>query len=171
MHRELLHRDARISKGTAPTLSNVLVLKQCNCQQTQVLSTSDESAMKNEPVSCRILIVDNSALMLRAMVQLFQPYGFELLTASTADEALRLSVEFQPHAIYVGLTPDNNDCCELPRRLRLVYGLRQTMCAGLIRPEDKSRRTRPLQKGGFDYFLSRTPTMSEIVAKLTAIDR
>lgn len=123
--------------------------------------------MPFNPTRCRILIVDSSMEVLALMSNLFRPYGFDLIVTSTADDAVRQAVEFQPHAVYMGLEYHDCNGWELAGRLRKVQGMTQSMFVGLCEREQGWQSQDGVGSSGFDRYLQKPPCMRDIVAAMT----
>jgi DNA-binding response OmpR family regulator len=123
--------------------------------------------MAQKPIRCRILIVDSSLEMLSLMSNLFRPYGFDLIVTSSADDAVSQAIQFQPHAVYMGLEYQDCDGWELVGRLRRVPGMKRTMFVGLIDRRKGWQSEDEKGSYGFDYYFPKPPRMRDIVAAMT----
>lgn len=123
--------------------------------------------MPSEPPRCRILIVDPSIEMLALMANLFQPYGFDLIATSSAEDAVRQAAHFLPHAIYMGLEFDSCNGWELAERFRGMTGMDKTMLVGLCDREQGWQSRDGKGSYGFDYYVPKPPRMVDVVAALT----
>ena len=127
-----------------------------------------QGTSKNSSTTSRILVVDDENSISDLIATSLRFVGFEVRTAATGAEALRVAEEFKPHALILDvMLPDTNgfDVC---RQLRIdghsVGVLFLTAKDGM---EDK---VAGLTIGGDDY-MTKPFSLEELVARLRALLR
>lgn len=126
-------------------------------------------AVPQPNTNCRLMLVDSSVAMLALLIDTFRPYRFELITASTAEDAVRRAAIFLPHAVYMGLEYDDCNGWELAMRLRRIEGMKRTMLVGLCDCKERKHGLDRVGSHGFDHYFPKPPRMADIVATLTKV--
>lgn len=115
----------------------------------------------------KILVIDDSATFRGELRQALEDYGYEVLTAASGEEGLRVAADARPHAIIVdGLLP-GIDGAAVVRRVRLDGALRRTPCLFLTASEDEGGELRALDAGA-DAFVRKEDDVDVILARLAA---
>jgi DNA-binding response OmpR family regulator len=100
----------------------------------------------------RVLVVDDHPEIARSSALLLQLAGFEVLTAYTGRDALKLVAEFHPHVALLDIGLPDLDGYEVARRLRADRTLRMmTLIAITAYGAEEDRRLG--LAAGFNHFL------------------
>jgi two-component system NtrC family sensor kinase len=120
--------------------------------------------------STTILIIDDSATFREELRRACRVSGYEVLTAETGAEGLRLAATHRPNAIIVdGVLPDF-DGGTVIRRLRLDAALRSTPCLLLTGTQDRQAELVALDAGA-DAFVRKEEDIAIVLARLAALLR
>jgi len=120
--------------------------------------------------STTILIIDDSATFREELRRACRVSGYEVLTAETGAEGLRLAATHRPNAIIVdGVLPDV-DGGTVIRRLRLDAALRSTPCLLLTGTQDRRAELVALDAGA-DAFVRKEEDIAIVLARLAALLR
>ncbi len=100
---------------------------------TRAISSLTEKALKTHKTSAKILVVDDEITILELFKQFLEVLGFEVLTASSGQEALRLFAQHQEEVVLLVsdyfLTDTKGD--ELVRKIKeITPGLPVIFCTG-----------------------------------------
>jgi two-component system, NtrC family, sensor kinase len=115
----------------------------------------------------RILVIDDSATVRQILRDVLEPNGYEVLTASSGLEGLRLAATGRADAVVVdGGLPDI-DGATVIRRLRLDAALRGLPCLLLTGSDDVNAELGALDAGA-DAFVRKDADPGVVVAKLSA---
>jgi two-component system KDP operon response regulator KdpE len=112
----------------------------------------------------RVLVCDDETQILRALRVVLRDAGFEVLPASTAEEALDLGATRSPDAAIVDLVLPDADGIEVTRRLREWSTMPIIVLSALGEEEQK---VRALEAGADDY-VTKPFGPRELVARLNA---
>ncbi|WLI87687.1 response regulator [Massilia sp. R2A-15] len=116
----------------------------------------------------RVLVVDRNPEMLDLLGTLLEHHGCAVACAASADQALALAPEFQPHAVCSGLVLGGVDGFTLASRLRALPETAASLLiavSGRHHPDDKASA----RAAGFDHFVVKPFILDEVVAPLLAL--
>jgi DNA-binding response OmpR family regulator len=117
-----------------------------------------------------VLVVDESSPFRDELARTLRSEGYEVLTAATGEEGLRLAAESRPNAILVdGILP-RMDGATLIRRVRLDPVLRRTPCVMLTETDDAAAELRALDAGA-DLFVKKDEEPDIVMARVKAVLR
>jgi DNA-binding response OmpR family regulator len=117
-----------------------------------------------------VLIIDDSATLREELRRVCQEAGYEVLTAETGSDGLRIAAAERPDAIIVdGVLPDVEGRTVI-RRIRLDAALRGMPCLLLTGADDHRAELRALESGA-DAFVRKENDVSVVVARLAALLR
>lgn len=120
--------------------------------------------MQSEPL---VLAVDDEPAALRVVRLCLRDEGFRVLTASGADEALRLAEQYRPNVAVLDVMMPGTDGLELMRELRARNNLPVILLTGRASDRDK---VHGLDLGADDY-LVKPVNPEELGARLRAVLR
>ena len=112
----------------------------------------------------RVLLVDDEPQILRFLVPLLETGGYEVVSAATAHDALRLSAARPPDAILLDLGLPDLDGQELLRRLRVFF---HGAIIILSARESAAEKITALDAGADDY-VEKPFDVGELLARLRA---
>jgi two-component system, cell cycle response regulator DivK len=123
--------------------------------------------MAGEP----ILIVDDNPANLKLVRVLLATEGYEVRTATTADEALSVLGAFRPRLILMDVQLPGMDGLELTRRLKAAPATRDTAIVALTAYAMKGDEERALAAGCDGYIAKPidTRTLPDIVARYVRV--
>lgn len=98
-----------------------------------------------------ILIVDDNSINLKLVRVLLQGEGYEVRTATDAEEALEVLADFQPRLIIMDLQLPGMDGLELTRRLRQDHALRDCVVLAVTAYAMKGDEQKALDAGCDGY--------------------
>jgi two-component system OmpR family response regulator len=116
----------------------------------------------------RILVVDDESSISDLIATSLRFVGFDVRTAATGAEALRVSEEFEPHAIILDVMLPDIDGFEVCRQIR-NEGLHVGVLFLSAKDEMKDK-VQGLTIGGDDY-MTKPFSLEELVARLRALLR
>ena len=117
-----------------------------------------------------VLLIDDSTTFREELRDLLEGGGYQVLTARSGEEGLRLAAVHRPAAIIVdGVMPGMNGLT-LIRKVRLDAALRATPCLLLTGSEDRAAELRALDAGA-DAFVRKEEDVQVILARLAAVLR
>jgi DNA-binding response OmpR family regulator len=120
--------------------------------------------------STTILIIDDSVTFREELRRACREAGYEVLTAETGAEGLRLAATQRPNAIIVdGILP-GDDGGSVIRRLRLDVALRSTPCLLLTGTQGPQAELVALDAGA-DAFVRKEEDTTVVLARLAALLR
>ncbi len=114
-----------------------------------------------------VLLIDDSLTFREAVRGMLEGAGYEVVTANTGEEGLRLAALRPPAAIVVDGVMPGISGITLIRKVRLDAALRDTPCLLLTGSEDHDAELRALDAGA-DAFVRKEEDMQVILARLTA---
>jgi two-component system, NtrC family, sensor kinase len=117
-----------------------------------------------------ILLIDDSATFRDELRTACESAGYQVLTASSGEEGLRLAGAHRPNAIVVDGMLSGIDGAAVIRHLRLDAVLRDVPCVLLTGSEDKNAELRAFDAGA-DAFVRKEEDLEVILAKLAAVLR
>jgi DNA-binding response OmpR family regulator len=117
-----------------------------------------------------VLVIDDSATFREELRRACQEEGYQVLTAASGDEGMRIVAGQRPAAVVVdGVLPDM-DGATVIRRMRLDAALRGIPCLLLTASEDRGAELRALDAGA-DAFVRKDEDVAVVLAKLAAVLR
>jgi two-component system NtrC family sensor kinase len=117
-----------------------------------------------------VLVIDDSVTFREELKEALEATGYEVVTAGTGEEGLRVAADVRPGAIVVdGMLP-GIDGPAVVRRIRLDAVLRGTPCLLLTASEERDAELRALDSG-VDAFVRKDEEIDVIRARLAAILR
>jgi two-component system, OmpR family, KDP operon response regulator KdpE len=114
-----------------------------------------------------VLAVDDEAPMLRLIKLELSNRGFRVVTASTAEDALKIAEQQRPDVVVLDLMMPDISGLELMRRMRERTQVPVLLLTGMARDEDKIKG---LEMGADDY-LVKPFNPSELTARVRAVLR
>ena len=133
-----------------------------------VIDKNPTQQSTNNASTSRILVVDDESSISELIATSLKFVGFDVRTAATGAEALRVAEEFKPHALILDvMLPDLNgfEVCEKLRNEGQDVGVLFLTAKDAI--EDK---VYGLTRGGDDY-MTKPFSLEELVARLKALLR
>jgi two-component system KDP operon response regulator KdpE len=118
-------------------------------------------------VSRRVLVCDDEGQILRALRIVLRDAGFDVVPASTAQEALDAAALHPPDAAIIDLVLPDGDGVEVTRSLREWTDVPILVLSAV---DDEDEKVRALQAGADDY-VTKPFGPKELVARLEAILR
>lgn len=112
----------------------------------------------------RVLLVDDEPQILRFLVPLLETGGFDVVTAPTAREALRLAAARPPEAILLDLGLPDMDGQELLRQLRLFF----RGAIVILSARDRAGEKITALDAGADDYVEKPFDVGELLARLRA---
>jgi DNA-binding response OmpR family regulator len=116
-----------------------------------------------------VLVIDDSRTF-REILKVSLEAHYDVLTAATGEEGLRIAAEKRPHAIIVDGVLPGMDGATVIRRIRLDAALRRTPCVMLTGTEDSAEELRALDAGA-DAFIQKSEDMHIALARVGAVLR
>jgi two-component system, NtrC family, sensor kinase len=117
-----------------------------------------------------VLVVDDSVTFREQLRAALVTAGYQVVTAATGEEGLRLAADVRPGAVLVDGVLPGIDGATVVRRLRLDAALRRTPCLLLTASEDPGAELRALDSGA-DDFARKEEDVGVILARLAAVMR
>jgi two-component system OmpR family response regulator len=129
-----------------------------------------ESAMTNESdlATQRVLVVDDEKSISELITTSLRFVGFDVRTAATGAEALRVAEEFKPHALILDVMLPDLDGFEVCRQLR--ESGQEVGVLFLTAKDSTDDKIKGLTLGGDDY-VTKPFSLEELVARLRALLR
>jgi CheY-like chemotaxis protein len=113
----------------------------------------------------KILIVEDSKFFLKAITSVFEKEKFEVRTASTGEEAIRIAQqEDPPDVILLDMILPRLDGMMVLRMLRSFDKLRDIPVIVLSGNASEQDRSEAMKLGVVDYFLKDSTPVSELVS-------
>jgi DNA-binding response OmpR family regulator len=117
-----------------------------------------------------VLVIDDSRTFRETLRVSLEEAHYDVLTAATGEEGLRIAAEKRPHAIIVDSLLPGMDGATVIRRIRLDAALRRTPCVMLTGTEDPAEELRALDAGA-DAFIQKNEDMHIALARVGAVLR
>lgn len=111
-----------------------------------------------------ILVVDDAWLNRELMEGIFSVHGFQVVTASSADEALKQVVEVTPDVVLIDIRMPEIDGYELCRTMKADQSLKDTPVVLMTALEIEEKTRRAAREAGADDVISRGAPVDDIVA-------
>ena len=123
---------------------------------------------ENEVAVQRVLVVDDEKSISELITTSLRFVGFEVRTAATGAEALRVAEEFKPHALILDVMLPDLDGFEVCRQLR--DSGQEVGVLFLTAKDSTEDKIKGLTLGGDDY-VTKPFSLEELVARLRALLR
>ena len=123
-----------------------------------------------EGATPRILVVDDSATFRCTLKAALEARGYEVTTAESGEEGLRLAAGLRPRAVIVDGVLPGMDGASVVRRLRQDAALRRTPTILLTASEDPKGELQALDAGA-DAYVRKEEELSVILTRLSAVLR
>jgi DNA-binding response OmpR family regulator len=122
------------------------------------------------PAQRSVLVIDDSVTFREQLRQLLTDAGYEVQTAATGEEGLRVAAARPPSAIVVDGVLPGIDGATVIRRVRLDATLRNVPCLLLTAADDYATELQILDAGA-DAFVRKQENLAVVLAKLSAVLR
>ena len=99
----------------------------------------------------KVLVVDDTPEAVELLVEFLSSKGYEVLTATSGEEALRRVKEDRPHLVLLDIHMPKMDGMEVLRRIREIDPEMGVIMATAVNEEDVGRKA--LELGAFDYIV------------------
>jgi CheY-like chemotaxis protein len=113
----------------------------------------------------KVLVVDDQSVNRSVLVNLLEPFGFEVLEATNGLDALDKAREFKPHVIFMDLVMTVMDGFEATRRLRMSPDFKDVVVIAVSASVFDFNRQQS-REVGCDDFLSKPVREAELLEKL-----
>jgi len=117
-----------------------------------------------------VLLIDDSKTFREELKQALSSAGYEVITAATGEEGLRLAASHRPDALIVDGVMPGIDGATVIRRVRLDVALRGMPCLLLTASDEHGAELRALEAGA-DAFVLKEEEMEVILARFGAMLR
>ena len=117
-----------------------------------------------------VLVIDDSTTFREELKELFENEGYQVLTAASGEEGVRLAVQFRPNAVVVDGVLPGIDGATTIRRLRSEVSVATIPCLFLTGSSHAASELAALEAGA-DSFLSKDAGKDLILARLGAMLR
>ena len=140
-----------------------------------VVSRAKELVRRKSPVQTHsapttVLVIDDSVTYREELASALLGAGYNVVTAVSGEEGLRVAADRRPSAILVDGVLPGIDGATVIRRVRLDAALRAVPCVLLTASEGAGAELRALDAGA-DAFVRKDAEMEVILAKLAAVLR
>ena len=99
----------------------------------------------------KVLVVDDTPEAVELLVEFLSSKGYEVLTATNGEEALRRVKEDRPHLVLLDIHMPKMDGMEVLRRIREIDPEMGVIMVTAVNEEDVGRQA--LELGAFDYIV------------------
>jgi len=99
----------------------------------------------------KVLVVDDDPKAVELLVEFLSTKGYEVLTATSGEEALRRVKEDRPHLVLLDVEMPKMNGMETLRRIREIDPEMGVIMATGVNEEDVGRKA--LEMGAFDYIV------------------
>ena len=99
----------------------------------------------------KVLVVDDEPAAVELLVEFLSTKGYEVLTATSGEEALRRVKEDRPHLVLLDVQMPKMNGLEVLRRIREIDPEMGVIMATGVNEEDVGRKA--LELGAFDYIV------------------
>ncbi|WP_432825039.1 response regulator [Dactylosporangium sp. CA-092794] len=117
-----------------------------------------------------VLVIDDSRTYRELLRHTLEPAGYEVTTAASGEEGLRIAAARPPDAIIVDGVLPGIDGATVIRRVRLDAALRNVPCLLLTAADDYTTELQILEAGA-DAFVRKQEDLAVVLAKLAAVLR
>jgi len=143
--------------------------------QSYVVARALELVREKEPENklaqvATVLVIDDSPTFREELRALFEKSGYEVVTAGTGEEGLRVAVDVRPTVIVVDGALPGIDGPTVIRRVRADAALRTTPCVLLTASEEPSGELMALDAGA-DAYVRKEESTDIILARVSAVMR
>ena len=135
---------------------------------TATLDREPTMTPENDVATQRVLVVDDEKSISELITTSLRFVGFDVRTAATGAEALRVAEEFQPHALILDVMLPDLDGFEVCRQLR--ESGQEVGVLFLTAKDSTDDKIKGLTLGGDDY-VTKPFSLEELVARLRALLR
>ena len=111
----------------------------------------------------RVLLVEDSKFFLKATSTVFEREGFDVITASTGEEALKVAQTTKPDVILLDMMLPRLDGMMVLRMMRGIPALRNTPVIVLSGNKSEQDQTQARKLGIVDYFLKEETPAAELI--------
>src|ERR1700694_3456525 len=117
-----------------------------------------------------VLIVDDTPVNLKLVRVLLSRQGFDVRTASTAEEGLEMAQTFRPQLVLAAIQLPGMDALEMTRRLKAAPATRDTVVLALTAFAMKGDEQKAFEAGCDGYITKPidTRTFSDLIRKYLA---
>ena len=137
-------------------------------KNTALLEKEPAMTDENEVATQRVLVVDDEKSISELITTSLRFVGFDVRTAATGAEALRVAEEFKPHALILDVMLPDLDGFEVCRQLR--ESGQEVGVLFLTAKDSTDDKIKGLTLGGDDY-VTKPFRLEELVARLRALLR
>lgn len=137
-------------------------------KNTALLEKEPAMTDENEVNTQRVLVVDDEKSISELITTSLRFVGFDVRTAATGAEALRVAEEFKPHALILDVMLPDLDGFEVCRQLR--ESGQEVGVLFLTAKDSTDDKIKGLTLGGDDY-VTKPFSLEELVARLRALLR
>jgi two-component system OmpR family response regulator len=137
-------------------------------KNTALLEKEPAMTDENEVATQRVLVVDDEKSISELITTSLRFVGFDVRTAATGAEALRIAEEFKPHALILDVMLPDLDGFEVCRQLR--ESGQEVGVLFLTAKDSTDDKIKGLTLGGDDY-VTKPFSLEELVARLRALLR
>lgn len=118
----------------------------------------------------RVLVIDDNIDFSDLIILLLQPYGVEVQTASLAQQALKIFVQWQPDVLVSDIALPNEDGYDLIQQVRTSAGERGevVLAIAVTAYANEKMLQRALSKG-FDLWFTKPLNFDEFLAVLSCL--
>jgi signal transduction histidine kinase/CheY-like chemotaxis protein len=113
----------------------------------------------------RILVVDDNPDQLELLAELLRLWGYEVIAARDAAEALRLVAEHRPRACVIDIGLPDIDGYELARRLRAIPETREARLIAVTGYGTLADQ-QTFEDAGFDHYFPKPPDLMKLIQVL-----
>jgi DNA-binding response OmpR family regulator len=99
----------------------------------------------------KVLVVDDEPEAVELLVEFLSSKGYEVLTATSGEEALRRVKEDRPHLVLLDIRMPQMNGLEVLRRIREIDAEMGVIMVTAVNEEDVGRKA--LELGAFDYIV------------------
>jgi two-component system CheB/CheR fusion protein len=153
-----------VSKGENQGSEFIVHLPLANLVASSATSYSSSSARAQQPLSRRVLVVDDNLDAQQGLTLLLELEGHQVITASDGAQGLELAAAHRPDLALLDIGMPIMDGYELARRIRSHdwgRSMRLVALSGWGQPEDVARA----REAGFDSHLMK-PVTFEVIAEM-----
>ncbi|MBI3006877.1 MAG: response regulator [candidate division NC10 bacterium] len=102
-------------------------------------------------MAAKVLVVDDEPEAVELLVEFLSSKGYEVLTATSGEEALRRVKEDRPHLVLLDIRMPKMSGLEVLRRIREIDAEMGIIMVTAVNEEDVGRQA--LELGAFDYIV------------------
>jgi two-component system OmpR family response regulator len=128
----------------------------------------DNRGVDDQPEAARVLVVDDEPSIVEVVSMALRHHGFEVESAATGGEALKLVRRWHPHVMVLDVMLPDMDGFEVARRLAAEHA--EVPILFLSARDAAADKIRGLTTGGDDY-VTKPFSLEELIARLRIILR